>query len=171
MVYSQSERLWFVWPNLDSNEICRGAEKALKIFKKMCFSQTLRQVWWVQGCTKTYQDTLANNHYQWIRGKVFGMVFIDNNWKIFHLWPAMEWSSGCVTASRDGAYRVNINGQTLLQSDNIASNIFKSSRASFHVKTKTIIFIGLCKTSFYKDNPHRTLFWWTQWKWCLTTEP
>ena len=47
-------------------------------------------------------DTLANNHQQWIRGKVYGKSQFDNNWKIFPLWSAMEWSSGCITATTEG---------------------------------------------------------------------
>ena len=56
----------------------------------------------LQGCTQTNKDTLANNHQQWIRGKVYGKSQFDNNWKIFPLWSAMEWSSGCITATTEG---------------------------------------------------------------------
>ena len=79
---------------------------------------------------------VADNDQQWIQGKVFGFSFVETNWNIVTLWPAGVWNSVCITTSTEvgGDYRVNINGQIVLQTRN-RENIFKTQKAGFVILT------------------------------------
>ena len=77
------------------------------------------------GCTQEYQDIFPKDDIQWIRGKIFGYLFISDDHCYPGWWPAV-WNSACISASPPrGHYRININGLTVWQKRDFARNLFK----------------------------------------------
>ena len=87
-----------------------------------------------QGCTENYKEKLDG--LQWIRGKVFGELYLaGSNYYFYPVWLPAVWNTFCITVrSSQQHYRVNINinGQTILETGDIDQNdFFNSSKAGF----------------------------------------
>ena len=78
------------------------------------------------GCTEEYQDILATNDIQWIRGQVYGYDFSDLTYPVW--WPAV-WNSACISVKPgQGYFRLNINGQTAFQTNNQDHTLFTNDK-------------------------------------------
>ena len=82
-----------------------------------------------QGCTEYYRDKVETQ--QWIRGKVFGNVYLSGNDYFYPVWWPAVWNTACITIrASQQHYRVNINinGHTVVQTEDIADNVLNSSK-------------------------------------------
>ena len=85
-----------------------------------------------QGCTQYFKDFLAKNQQQWIRGKIFGTVYLYPEYYHFlPLWSSMDWNSVCITVEYL-EMKININGHIVWQTKK-AGNVFKNTEASFNI--------------------------------------
>ena len=84
-----------------------------------------------QGCTENYRDKVATQG--WIRGKVFGSLYLSGNDYFYPVWWPAVWNTACITIrASQQHYRinVNINGHTVVQTEDIADDFLNSSEAS-----------------------------------------
>ena len=85
-----------------------------------------------QGCTEYYRDRLETQ--QWIRGKVFGSSYLSGsgNHYIYPVWGPGVWNTACITirvSQQHYRVNININGHTVVQTEDIAEDILNSSQA------------------------------------------
>ena len=82
-----------------------------------------------QGCTENYRGRLETQ--QWMRGQVFGRSYLSGDYFYPVWWPGV-WNTACITIrASQQHYRVNINinGQTVVQAQDIVDNDLNSSQA------------------------------------------
>ena len=83
-----------------------------------------------QGCTENYRDKVEA--HQWIRGKVFGSLYLSGNDYFYPVWWPAVWNTACITiraSQQHSRVNININGHTVFQSQEIANDISNSSKA------------------------------------------
>ena len=83
-----------------------------------------------EGCTENYRDKVVAQ--QWIRGKVFGSLYLAGNDYFYPVWRPAVWNTACISVRASQLhYRVNINinGQTVFQSQDIAEDFLNSSQS------------------------------------------
>ena len=76
------------------------------------------------------KDMVENQ--QWIRGKVFGVSRLSGKYYFYPVWWPGVWKTFCMTVKASQQhYRItiNINGQTVVQTEDIADNVLNSSQA------------------------------------------
>ena len=87
-----------------------------------------------EGCTESYR--IKVDAQQWIRGKVFGSLYLSGNDYFYPVWWPAVWNTACITirAGRQH-YRVNINinGRAVFQSRDIAGDFLNSSKAKARI--------------------------------------
>ena len=83
-----------------------------------------------QGCTENYRDKVEAQ--QWIRGKVFGDFYHSGHFYFYPVWWLEIWNTACITvraSQQHSRVNININGHTVVQSQDIAEDILNSSQA------------------------------------------
>ena len=79
-----------------------------------------------RGCTEHNREKVET--HQWIRGKVFGNSYLTGNNYYYPVWSPAVWNTACITVrTSQQHYRININGLTVLQIEDIADNVLNSS--------------------------------------------
>ena len=83
-----------------------------------------------EGCTEKYRERV--DAQQWIRGKVFGNSYIFGYNYYYPVWWPLVWNTACITIRASQQYsrvNININGITVVQTEDIADNVLNSSKA------------------------------------------
>ena len=84
-----------------------------------------------QGCTENYKEKLEGQ--QWIRGKVFGELYLSgNNYYFYPVWGPSVWNTVCITVTASQQYyrvNININGHSMVETRDIENDFFNSSKA------------------------------------------
>ena len=83
-----------------------------------------------QGCTENYKEKFQTQ--QWIRGKVFGDLYLSGNYFFYPGWLPGIWNTVCISIKASHqSYRVNINlnGETVVQTGDMVGDFFGSSKA------------------------------------------
>ena len=97
-----------------------------------------------QGCTENYREKVEGQ--QWIRGKVFGSLYLSGNDYFYPVWWPAVWNSACISLRAGQQYyrlNVNINGQTVFQSEEIAEDFLNTSKARVEVEQSHSLRISL----------------------------
>ena len=88
-----------------------------------------------EGCTEIYREKIAGHRQQWTEGKVFGnLQLLGKAWNEYFYypwWPGV-WNTACITvkaSEQHSRVNININGQTVFQTEDIADVFFKSFKA------------------------------------------
>ena len=85
-----------------------------------------------RGCTDNYKDQVERQEHQWSQGKVFGDLYLSGKNYFYPVWLPGVWNTACITVRATQQYyrvNLNLNGQNVFQSKEIAEDFFKSSKA------------------------------------------
>ena len=83
-----------------------------------------------EGCTEYLKDKVETQ--QWIRGQVFGSMFVPGNDYFYPVWWPGIWNTACITIrASQQHYRlnININGHTVVQTQDIVDNVLNTTKA------------------------------------------
>ena len=83
-----------------------------------------------EGCTENNRDRLETQ--QWIRGKIFGTSYISGYNYYYPVWWPTVWNTVCMTvrvSQQHSRVNININGHTVVQTEDILNNVLNSSEA------------------------------------------
>ena len=83
------------------------------------------------GCTENYRDQVKRQSQEWSEGKVLGDLYLSGKNYFYPAWRMAVWNTACITVRASQLhYRVNINinGQAVFQSQDIADDFFNSSK-------------------------------------------
>ena len=109
------------WPT--QSLISYGSDDLLGSYLAMSCDQSYT------GCTEEYRDIFRASQLSWISGSVFGYFSLSNTPQFYPAWWPAVWNTACLTASPGlGNFRININGLTVWQTEDLHSTLFKRKK-------------------------------------------